>query len=192
MAMEARLAAKSTTSGRWHVCRRRFRPRQRPASQGACNACIAHLHTARQRLAGSPQNWASLAGAIGPVEKIVKYCCIWCTLALLQQARTKGPDDVGGGGGCCCCVADVTIQLAAMLDLCWWRELRGRLTFYLSALIWCLLQVVLCLCGYRETNTAPLILTYAIIAGKWNTRDFDSHTSEIHAPKDHLEVYKGR
>jgi hypothetical protein len=120
---DARLAAKSTGSGRWHVCRRRFRPRQRPARQGACDACIAHLHTARQR---RPQNLASsLAGREGPVEKILPR--------LLHQVRTKSPDGVPGGG----CVAVSRMRRSNWLAgmICWWRELQSAGSHLLSALV---------------------------------------------------------
>ncbi|KAG0533947.1 hypothetical protein BDA96_04G236300 [Sorghum bicolor] len=113
-------AAKSTGSGRWHVCRRRFRPRQRPARQGACDACIAHLRTARQRPLKTGRR--PLPGAKDRWRKYGRVCC--------TRPLTKSSDDVPGGRlrrG----LADVTVQLAGMLDLVVAGTAEPALTFYL-------------------------------------------------------------
>jgi hypothetical protein len=95
---DGRLAAKSTASGRWHVCRRRFRPRQRPARQGACHACLAH--TARQR---HPKNWFAVPGRrTGGLLRLVSGDRWWL------RRGCDGP--IGGYAG--------------SVDY-WWRELHS-------------------------------------------------------------------
>lgn len=152
---DARLAAKSTGSGRWHVCRRRFRPRQRPARQGACDACIAHLHTARQRrppkLGVVPcrarrtggENTAASA-APGPDKE--------------PRRRTRRRLRRG--------LADATIQLAGGYDLLVAGTAERRLSPFICFGLMSSSSCAICLSGYMEIMRRHTHQTYTIITGK--------------------------